>query len=213
VRVVRILALCALFALVAVGPAVSVGAAPMPDAVASSMEATQVIERFHGTLLGVMKDGDRLGYQGRYDTLSPVIARTFNMAQMAQMSVGPYWFKLDEPQRQALVESFTRLSVATYANRFDHFSGQSFRVNGEPQQRGEALLVSTELVREDGETIPITYYMRHFDAGWQTIDVFLKGAISEMATRRSEYSSVLQRQGVDGLIKVIDDKAKSYAGA
>jgi phospholipid transport system substrate-binding protein len=192
-------------------PAPAATNAPVPAA--TSSEAAQVIDQFHASLIGVMKDGAQLGYEGRYKALAPVVARTFNLAQMAQLSVGPFWTKLDAPQREALVESFTRLTVATYANRFDNFSGQMFRVTGEPQPRGDALMVSAELKRASGEIIPITYYMRRFDTGWQTVDVFLKGAISEMATKRAEYSSVLQRQGLDGLIRIIDEKAKSYAGA
>jgi phospholipid transport system substrate-binding protein len=201
------------FILVAALSAPAPAATNVPVPAPISSEAGQVIDQFHASLIGVMKDGTQLGYRGRYEALAPIIARTFNLAQMAQLSVGPYWSKLDQTQRDALVEAFTRLTVATYANRFDHFSGQAFRVTGEPQPRGEALMVTSELKRSSGEIIPITYYMRRFDAGWQTVDVFLKGAISEMATKRAEYSSVLQRQGLDGLIRVIDEKAKSYAGA
>ena len=192
-------------------PAPAATSTPVPAASAS--DAAQVIDQFHTSLIDVMKGGPQLGYEGRYKTLAPIIDRTFNLAQMAQLSVGPFWSKLDAAQRESLVESFTRLTVATYASRFDNFSGQAFRVTGEPTPRGDALMVTAELKRSNGEIIPITYYMRRFDAGWQTVDVFLKGAISEMATKRAEYSSVLQRQGLDGLIRVIDEKAKSYAGA
>jgi phospholipid transport system substrate-binding protein len=204
---------CLGFVLVAALSAPAPAATNVPVPAPISSEAGQVIDQFHASLIGVMKDGAQLGYQGRYETLAPVIARTFNLPQMAQLSVGPYWSKLDEAQREALIESFTRLTVATYASRFDHFSGQAFRVTGEPTPRGEALMVTAELQRANGEIIPLTYYMRRFDAGWQTVDVFLKGAISEMATKRAEYSSVLQRQGLDGLIRIIEEKAKSYAGA
>jgi phospholipid transport system substrate-binding protein len=184
-----------------------------PVPAVSTSDAAQVIDQFHSSLIGVMREAAQLGYEGRYKVLAPIIDRTFNLAQMAQLSVGPFWSKLDPAQREALVESFTRLTVATYASRFDNFSGQAFRVTGEPTPRGDALMVTAELKRSNGEIIPITYYMRRFDAGWQTVDVFLKGAISEMATKRAEYSSVVQRQGLDGLIRVIDEKAKSYAGA
>jgi phospholipid transport system substrate-binding protein len=203
------LAFIAVAAVSVPAPAATPTLGPAP----TSSEAGHVIDRFHASLLDIMRSGPSLGYRGRYEALAPIIARTFNLPQMAQLSVGPYWSKLDQAQRDALVESFTRLTVATYASRFDNFSGQTFRVVGEPTPRGEALMVTAELTRSNGEIIPITYYMRRFDAGWQTVDVFLKGAISEMATKRAEYSSVLQRQGLDGLIRVIDEKARSYAGA
>ncbi len=53
----------------------------------------------------------------------------------------------------------------------------------------------------------INYLMRRSDGAWRIADVYLTGTISELATRRSEFSSVLRDQGVDGLIAVLNRKA------
>jgi hypothetical protein len=39
----------------------------MPSASAGDRGATEVVEKLHSTLLAVMKNGDKIGYQGRYD--------------------------------------------------------------------------------------------------------------------------------------------------
>ena len=53
----------------------------------------------------------------------------------------------------------------------------------------------------------LNYLMRDGDAGWQIVDVFLKGTISELATKRSEFSSVLRRDGAGALVQLIQTRA------
>ena len=45
------------------------------------------------------------------------------------------------------------------------------------------------------------------------IDVYLNGTVSELALRRSEYSTVLKRDGFEKLIETIDDKTQEIANA
>jgi phospholipid transport system substrate-binding protein len=63
------------------------------------------------------------------------------------------------------------------------------------------------LVQHSGEPIQLNYLMREAEAGWQILDVFLKGTISELATRRSEFSTVLRRGGAQALVQLIQNRA------
>ncbi|HEX6840514.1 MAG TPA: ABC transporter substrate-binding protein, partial [Stellaceae bacterium] len=72
---------------------------------------------------------------------------------------------------------------------------------------GASQLVETRIVKPDGEPVSINYLMRHDGDGWRIGDVYLTGTISELATRRAEFSSVLRSQGVDGLIQALNRKA------
>lgn len=58
----------------------------------------------------------------------------------------------------------------------------------------------------------IDYLMRDADAGWQIMDVYLSGTVSELATRRSEFSAVLRRGGADALVDVLQKKAAQLRG-
>jgi phospholipid transport system substrate-binding protein len=174
--------------------------------------AAQAVESFHETLIGVMKNADRLGFRGRYEALSPVLAKMFNLPYMARVAVGAYWDKFDDAQRNALVDAFTRMTVATYADRFDSFSGERFRLDGTTPSRGDAVVVASAIVKSNGEAVPLNYFMRPTEDGWKAIDVFLKSGISELATKRSEYASILARAGFDALIAEIDRKVKAISG-
>ena len=68
-------------------------------------------------------------------------------------------------------------------------------------------VVNTNLIKSNGEKIALNYLMRQDGTGaWKVIDVYLSGAVSELATRRSEFVAVLQRGGADGLVRMIEQR-------
>jgi len=187
---------------------ITIGAAAAARAQGSP--AAGVIETLHAELIGVMREADSLGFTGRRDRLAPVIEGAFELPLIARASTGRYWKKLDEAQRARLVDAFTRLTVATYAGRFDGFDGESFRIVSQGPAPRETVLVNSELVKSDGDTVELNYLLRETDAGWRIIDVYLDGVYSELATRRSVYAGLIGRKGIEGLIAAIEDKIVEY---
>ena len=164
------------------------------------------VQGFYDVLLSTMKNGRTLGQSGRFAQLQPVIQRTFDISAMARLSVGPSWATLTETQRQQVTESFGRYISAIYADRFDSYAGQKLQVTGE-QPAAAGLMVKSQIVKANGEPVNLDYMMRPTSDGWLISDIYLDGAISEVATRRSEFSAILKNEGVDGLIAALNRKA------
>ena len=183
----------------------------LPGAVASTAfgaadEASIVtapIRAFYDALLDVMRRAKALGVHGRYDALAPVIRATFDLAAMTRISVGPRWNTIPPEQQAALIDGFTRMTIATYASRFDGYSGERFEVDPAIETRKTGSVVHTRLVQSNGEPIAINYLMRHSAPGWKVVDVYLTGTISELATRRSEFSAILDAGGATKLIDTL----------
>jgi phospholipid transport system substrate-binding protein len=169
------------------------------------------VQGLYDALLVTMKNGRTLGQSGRFTQLEPVIRRTFDIAAMARLSVGPSWASLSEGQRQQVIESFGRYISAIYADRFDSYAGQKLQVTGE-QPAAAGVMVRSQIVKANGEPVKIDYMMRRNGEGWLISDIYLDGAISEVATRRSEFSAVLKADGVDGLIAALNRKADILTG-
>ncbi len=183
------------------------GAAP-GIARAETAPAVGTISTYYDTLLAVMKDATKLGLKGRYAKLDPAIRKAFNLPLMTRLSVGPDWTKLSSDVQQRLVAAFSDMSVATYAARFDGYSGEHFDVDPKTAPTAGGVIVSTKLVQTNGDPpVQLNYLMRDGDAGWQIVDVFLQGTISELATRRSEFSAVLRRDGPEALVQLIQRRA------
>jgi phospholipid transport system substrate-binding protein len=184
--------------------AVAVALLIASSAQAQQGEAAKVVEAFHDELLNVMRNADGLGFEGRFQALTPTVKGSFNLRLMTRYTVtSRHWRKMDKKQHRRLIDAFTGYTVAIYADRFDGFSGQRFEVLGERMAARGAVVVQSRIVKKDGDDVRIDYLMQATNKQWRIVDVFLKGAISELATRRSEYVSVIKRRGYDGLIAAI----------
>jgi phospholipid transport system substrate-binding protein len=169
------------------------------------------VQGLYDTLLGTMKNGRILGQSGRFTQLEPVIHRTFDIPSMTRLSVGASWASLSEAQRQQVIESFGRYISAIYADRFDSYAGQKLQVTGEQPNAG-GVMVTSQIVKANGDPVKVDYMMRRNGDGWLISDIYLDGAISEVATRRSEFAAILRTDGVDGLISALNRKADMLTG-
>jgi phospholipid transport system substrate-binding protein len=166
----------------------------------SSDPAASRITSFYGSLLDTMKQAKQLGVKGRYDKLSPVLARTYDLASMSRLAVGPSWSTLTPQQQAAIINAFTRMTVATYASRFDGFSGEQFQILETSDRPNGDKIVKTQIVKSDGGTVPLNYLMRRSGADWKIVDIYLDGTISELANRRAEFGAILKSGGPDALV-------------
>jgi phospholipid transport system substrate-binding protein len=181
--------------------AISAGAV----AAALPVKPQDSVRNFYDTLLTTMKDGRTLGQSGRYARLAPVIGGLFDVPLMARLAVGPSWTTLSPTQQQQVTEAFAHYISATYADRFDSYSGEQLQVTGE-QPYGAEIIVQTRIVKSKGDSVTLNYRMRENAGSWQISDVYMDGSISQLATQRSEFHSILQREGVDGLIMALNRK-------
>jgi phospholipid transport system substrate-binding protein len=179
---------------------------------AASASGSDTVQGLYDTLLSTMKNGHTLGQSGRFVQLEPVVRRTFDIASMARLSVGPSsWTTMNETQRQQVIESYGRYISAIYAERFDSYAGQKLQVTDE-QPAAAGVMVRSQIVKANGEPVQVNYMMRKNGDTWLISDIHLDGAISEVATRRSEFAAILRNEGIDGLIAALNRKANMLTG-
>ena len=177
-----------------------------PPAAAASPGPTDVVRHFYSQLLDVMQHASTLGARGRYQKLEPIVLGLFDVPYMARLSIGPSWAKLATDQKRRAAQAYGRYLTALYATRFDSYSGQRFEVLGE-QQIKHGTMVKSRIVKANGEPVLINFVLHDNDIAWQARDVYLDSAISEVATRRSEFALILRTSGIDALIASLNKKA------
>jgi len=182
--------------------------APIP---AAASGPTEVIGRLHGELLDTMQRATALGVKGRYQKLEPIVFNAFDVPYMARLSIGPSWANLTPDQKKQAARAYGRYVAAIYATRFDGYSGERFEILGE-QKIKRGTLVKTQIVKSTGEPVSISYLVHDNAVGYQIRDVYLTGTISELATRRSEFATILRSNGIDGLIASLNKKADDLQG-
>lgn len=176
-----------------------------PDTVAGAAEP---VEKLHSALLGAMKMSKTQDVRARFAILEPVLEKTFDMRLMTALSAGSYWRAATPESRRALVAAFQRFSVATYASRFNGWSGQSFETQSVGDGPRGTKIVRTRINRPDQEPVPLSYVLREAAGKWQIVDILLAAGISEIAVRRSEYRSVLKSGGIPALELMLEERTR-----
>lgn len=172
----------------------------------------QVVEALQACLADVMKNAVSLGFEGRVERLHPVLPDVFDLAFMAEKSVGRHWKTASPEEQQRLVSTFTRYVIANYAGRFTGWDGQQFEILGDEPSARKTILVRTRLVDPNAEDVKLDYRLRKTEgSGWKIIDVYLDGTVSELALRRSEYSSLIKREGFEALLAALDERIETLS--
>ena len=182
---------------------------PIPGNAASPGPA-EVIKAFNAALLESMKRADELGYSGRYKLLDPVIRTSFALSYMASQSLGRYWKTIKETEQGALVKTYTEWSVATYARRFDEYSGEQFEVVSESAPDRGTVTVISKIIQPNKEGAVFHYKLRTIDGNWRIVDIQISG-VSQLALTRSQFTSVMKEKGFDGLMALLKSKIDSLA--
>ena len=159
-----------------------------------------------------MKQADQLGLKGRYDKLAPVVAKTYDLASMSRIAVGQSWSTLPPQQQASIVNAFTRMTTATYASRFDGFSGEKFEILHTPTDRTATSSSKTQITQSTARPCPQLSHAQ-IRRRLEIVDVYLDGTISELASRRAEFGAILKSSGPDALVSRLSNEATSFVGS
>jgi phospholipid transport system substrate-binding protein len=179
-------------------------------AFAEELTARQVVEDFQNELINVMKQGKELGFKGRYDKLDPAVRKSHDLPKLARIVVGKQWEELSAEQQATLEKVFSQLSVSAYAHNFKDFTGESFTFLSEEETGRGGVVVHTDLHIPNEKDVKFDYMMKKKDDGWRIINIIADG-VSDLALKRSEYTTVLSKDGFDVLIAKITEKINNYA--
>ena len=135
----------------------------------------------------------------------------FDFERMTQLAVGRPWRTATPEQKQALVREFRNMLVRTYTKVFSVYRDQA--VDVKPAKLAadatEATILTT-ITKPGAQPIPVNYEMRKVDSGWKAYDVFIEG-VSMVMSYRGTFTTQIEQNGIDGLIKTLSDKNVSSA--
>jgi len=172
--------------------------------------ARQTVDKLNAALIDAMKNADRLGYQGRYKRLDPVVKDVFQFEAVAQIALGSHWKKLDQSQKLAFMAKLTDLSVATYAAQFNSYAGEKFQYESSEELKADRITLRYAMVVPNEKPIKFEYIVNHFSGQWVIINIIVDG-ISDLALKKAQYTSVIDREGFDKLLDKLQTKISDYA--
>jgi phospholipid transport system substrate-binding protein len=194
--------------LLALGLVAALLARPAPAAAPDEGDPTATVARFQSELLAVWKAD--IGFRERFRRLEGPVKTTHDLPYMARFSLGSVWEDLSEEERSRFVDVFGRLMVARYAERFADYTGARFERTGSQELGARGYMVSTELVKSDGERIRLDYILNRREAGWRIANVLADG-VSELAMQRSDFTEAARKWDIDRLIQGLEGRIEEMA--
>jgi phospholipid transport system substrate-binding protein len=130
----------------------------------------------------------------------------FDFARMTQLAVGRRWKEASPEQRKSLEEGFRTLLVNTYSQAISNGVTPADKVEVKPAQgSGDDVTVKTVVHRSGKPPVPVDYRLSKQGESWKVYDVVVEN-VSLVQTYRGSFSEEIARSGIDGLIKVLEQK-------
>ncbi|MDE2623929.1 MAG: ABC transporter substrate-binding protein [Betaproteobacteria bacterium] len=153
-----------------------------------------------------IQSGDRTS---AYKLIDQKVLPHFDFERMTRLAVGRNWRQAAPEQKKQLVGGFRDLLVRTYASSLSQYKDQVVQIKGTDAQPGDAeAVVHTLIVPSGGQSIPIDYSMEKANDDWKVYDIRVDG-VSLVTNYRSEFADIVRRNGVDGLIKALEEKSRA----
>ena len=137
----------------------------------------------------------------------------FDFRAMTRLAMGKAWRDATPAQQKALETAFRTLLVRTYPAALVEASSSDRKVEVKPVQLkpGDDYTTVRTLVKEAGRPpLAIDYRMTLTDKAWKFTDIVAENA-SLVISYRGTFNTEISRSGIDGLIKVLEDKNKQGA--
>lgn len=143
---------------------------------------------------------NQLTQEAREAEYSKLLQGAFDMPTIARFVIGRNWQSMNTAQQQEFMRLFEDLILRTYGSKLAFYSGETFQVTGSRVEDERDTIVNSEIVHQTA-TPPtrIDWRVRQRNEGPKVLDVMVEG-VSQSVTLRQEYSSLIQRDGVEGLL-------------
>ncbi len=194
---------------------ISLLAAFLPLGAAAQEAPDAMVKRIADDVIAIVKSDKDLqaGNSAKVVALAEQkVLPHFDFTRMTRLAVGRNWSQASPEQREQLTREFRTLLVRTYSSSLSQYRNQKIEVK--PLQAAPAdvdVLVRTAVIQEGGPPIPIDYRMEKTPKGWMVYDVVIDGA-SLVTTYRGSFNEQIQRSGVDGLVKTLQERNRSLQG-
>lgn len=136
----------------------------------------------------------------------------FDCPGIARFVLGRYWRTASEEEQQEFVQLFQDYVVFVYTARLSNFGGEALKVRGS-RSDGGGVMVSTDMINPGAASpLRIDWKLVADNGTYKISDVIVEG-VSMAVTQRSEFASIVQRNGgqVRGLIAMMREKTASAA--
>jgi len=153
-----------------------------------------------------LHDGLKKFHEQKFDNyilMQDLVNKTYNIEKMISMIIGSKWKSINKNKQEEISLVFGEYVVRNYIKRFKKINNVSFENIGSKELKKNFFLVQTKLKIIDDDDVKIDYLLSKKDKSWKIFDILLAGSVSEIATKKSEFSSFISNENIDELINAL----------
>lgn len=162
-------------------------------------DPVNVVAQLHSGLIDASNTYADATMEERYAALEPLIEETHDLPYIARFAMRRHWADLTDQQRNEYMDTFRRLSIATYASRFQGLSEDTFGISGQTDQPRGHVEINGTLMQKEGEALTINYILHRPGEDWRIINIIVDG-VSDLALKRAEFQRVFSDAEFSGLL-------------
>ncbi len=164
-------------------------------------DAAHFISRLGNQAIDTLRATD-LTLDQREARFRGLLSQGFDLRFIGRFVLGRNWRGATPDQQNDYIALYGEYLLQIYSARLGGYSGETLTVTGARQANDKDIIVSTILERPSGSSIIADWRVRTIDGRYRIIDIAVEG-ISMAITQRSEFASVVRRDGMDGLLTVL----------
>ena len=138
----------------------------------------------------------------------------FDVPAIGRFVIGRYWRGASQADQNAFLTVFEDAMVQRFLPLLAENSSERFQIGHvTPDARNKDMaLIDSRIDRAEGEPYKVSWRVRERNGDFKILDIVAEG-VSMAITQRSEFESILQRQGIDGLLSMLKDKVQKLSQA
>ena len=169
------------------------------QATVSADAAQQMIQEVGTQVLAILRD-QGLDNRQKFERLVALLDGPIDLELIARLILGRHWRSASEAQRAEYLQLFRAFALDNLASRLHVYDGQDFEIVGAQAVDERDAVVATRVTGGSRPPLKVDWRVRKRDDGHLVaIDVIVEG-VSLIVTQRSEFSAVIERRGMDGLL-------------
>jgi phospholipid transport system substrate-binding protein len=133
-----------------------------------------------------------------------------DMRRTTEMAMGPNWKKATPEQQAILTSEFKTLLMRTYSGALSQLRDQTVQFKALRAAPDDKEVVVKTVVIGRGDPISLDYRLEKGSNGWKVYDMNIMGAWLVEAYR-NQFSNQISQNGIDGLVKFLQDRNKQLA--
>lgn len=176
--------------------------AAVPVAAEPSAEAARELVKTVGEdVLDVLED-DSLSDREKFDRLVGLLEGPIDLDLVGRLILSRHWRAASEREQEEYLELFREYALANVSSKLHFYDGQDFEITEAKPLNEHDVMVTTRITGPEGGPLNLDWRLRDRDGQLKAIDVIVEG-VSLIVSQRAEFGSVIERDGMDGLLSVL----------